>query len=254
MSRYIVTSRNTSAIRYRGQKSMNDQMHDHGHGRDGMRERGRGPGRGPGSGGPWAPRFFEQLRAGAPAMRRGEIRPLILGALAQKPMHGYEVIQELESQSGGRWRPSAGSVYPTLQQLEDEGMVTSQEVDGRRTYTLTDAGRASVAAAPSSGSRWSHGPDREPDIRALAVQLVGAVVQVQRMGSPAAKQEARTVLTEARRRMYRLLAEDEDPSANEAARTDGARTGPAESDARGDSPSNGSPADNRPADANPSGT
>ena len=235
---------------------MNDHMHeyDHGRGRERGRERGGERGRGPGFGGPWVPRLVEQLRAGAPAMRRGEIRPLILGALAQKPMHGYEVIQELESQSGGRWRPSAGSVYPTLQQLEDEGMVTSQEVDGRRTYTLTDAGRASVAAAPASGSRWSHGSDRETDIRALAVQLVGAVVQVQRMGSPAAKQEARTVLTEARRRMYRLLAEDDDPPANEAARSDAARGGRAESDARGDSPSDTGPTDNRPTDANPSGT
>ncbi len=168
--------------------------------------------RGPQAGGPWFPRqLIDQLRAGGPALRRGGIRPLILAALAQKPMHGYEVIQELEAQSGGRWRPSAGSVYPSLQQLSDEGLVTSEEIEGRRTYSLTDAGRAAAAAAPVGRSPWTRGSDREaPDIRSLAVQLVGAGMQVQRMGSPAAQAEARRILTDARRRMYRLLADDEE--------------------------------------------
>ena len=88
-------------------------------------------------------------------IRRGEIRPLILATIARRPMHGYEVIQELEAQSGGRWRPSAGSVYPTLQQLSDEGLLTSQEVDGRRVYSLTDEGKAAAEAAP--GVRWDRG-------------------------------------------------------------------------------------------------
>ena len=81
-------------------------------------------------------------------LRRGEIRPLILAALAERPMHGYEVIQELEARSGGRWRPSAGSVYPTLQQLADEGLVSGEEVEGRRVYTLTADGRAAATATP----------------------------------------------------------------------------------------------------------
>jgi DNA-binding PadR family transcriptional regulator len=144
-----------------------------------------------------------------PAMRRGEVRPLILAALARKPMHGYEVIQELEAQSGGRWRPSAGSVYPTLQQLADEGLVTSEEIDGRRTYTLTDAGKAAAAASPGRPSWAEAYDDREPDIRQLAMQLAGAVMQVSRMGSPKARQEAQRILSDARRQMYRLLADDE---------------------------------------------
>ena len=170
--------------------------------------------RGPESSGPWFSRqLVDHLRGGGPALRRGGIRPLILGALAQKPMHGYEVIQALETESGGRWRPSAGSVYPSLQQLSDEGLVTSEEIEGRRTYTLTDAGRAAVAAAPAGRSPWSRGVDRDsPDIRSLAVQLVGAGMQVQRMGSPAAQAEARRILADARRRIYRLLAEDEETS------------------------------------------
>ena len=147
-----------------------------------------------------------------PAVRRGEIRPLILAVLLEKPMHGYEVIQELEAQSGGRWRPSAGSIYPTLQLLADEGLVTSEDVDGRRTYTLTEAGRK-AAAASTTRSPWTENDkddDREPDIRHLAIQLAGAVIQVQKMGSTDARREASRILTDARRRMYRLLSEDEE--------------------------------------------
>src|SRR5437762_625640 len=92
----------------------------------------------------WLREMLDPLRQARASVRRGDVRPLILAALKGQPMHGYQVIQELEAQSGGRWRPSAGSVYPTLQQLEDEGLVRSEEVDGRRTYSLTDAGRAAV--------------------------------------------------------------------------------------------------------------
>ena len=175
-----------------------------------------GPGREPRRGsrhGPASPHFFfrDMFGAGRPgaAVRRGEIRPLILAVLLEKPMHGYEVIQELEAQSDGRWRPSAGSVYPTLQQLADEGLVTGADVDGRRTYTLTEAGRTAAQAA-SDRSPWTRGDDdREPDIRQIGVQLMGAVMQVHRMGSPVARDEARRILGDARRQMYRLLADDE---------------------------------------------
>jgi DNA-binding PadR family transcriptional regulator len=149
-------------------------------------------------------------------VRRGEIRPLILGALEKKPMHGYEVIQELEAQSEGRWRPSAGSVYPTLQLLADEGLVTSEEVDGRRTYTLTDAGRsaASEAAKASPRGRWAaddadRDGEREPDVRRFIVDLASAAIHVHRVGSPAAKREVARILGDARRQVYRLLSEDE---------------------------------------------
>jgi DNA-binding PadR family transcriptional regulator len=134
-------------------------------------------------------------------------------------MHGYQVIQELESRSGGRWRPSAGSVYPTLQQLEDEGLVRSEELDGRRTYTLTDEGRA----ASEHITRLRRHPwfDKDAgreaiDLRRLALQLVGAAIQVKRMGSPEANREARDILVDSRRRLYRLLAEDEGEEAGGA--------------------------------------
>ena len=153
---------------------------------------------------------------GRGAVRRGEIRPLILAVLTTKPMHGYEVIQALETQSGGRWRPSAGSVYPTLQQLADEGLVTSAEVDGRRTYTLTDTGRAAAAANPVPRPWDDASSGGQPDLEELFMQLAGAVMQVQRMGSAHARTETTRILGDARRQVYRLLADDEaEPAADE---------------------------------------
>src|SRR6187431_1903283 len=116
------------------------------------------------------------IKIGHGMVRRGEIRPLILTVLAAKPTHGYEIITELQAQSGGRWRPSAGSVYPTLQQLADEGLVTSEDVDGRRVYTLTDEGKAAAAAGP--GSPWGDARrEAGTDVRHLARQVAEAAMQ-----------------------------------------------------------------------------
>jgi DNA-binding PadR family transcriptional regulator len=163
--------------------------------------------------------IFRHGRSGRHGVRRGEVRPLILSTLAQRPMHGYEVIQELETQSGGRWRPSAGSVYPTLQLLSDEGLVTSEEVDGRRTYTLTEAGRDAAAAAPSHAGWTDDDGDSPRDARRVAMQLVQAALQVQSVGSPGARREAVQILTDARRAMYRLLAEDDQVATDEPGET-----------------------------------
>jgi DNA-binding PadR family transcriptional regulator len=155
------------------------------------------------------------FRGGGGSVRRGNVRFAILAVLQEKPMHGYQVIQELESRTHGRWRPSAGSIYPTLQLLEDEGLVTSEEVDGRRTYTLTDAGRKAAGDTPLSRHLGLDADDADVaeealDVRKLAMHLIGAAVQVKRMGSPEANKAAREILVDARKRMYRLLAEDQD--------------------------------------------
>jgi DNA-binding PadR family transcriptional regulator len=151
--------------------------------------------------------FFGGGRGRGGMVRRGEIRPLILAVLASKPMHGYEVITELEAQSGGRWRPSAGSVYPTLQQLADEGLVTSEETDGRRVYALTDEGKAAAATGPRSP--WADaGRGRDGDVRQLARQVAEAAMQVQRVGSPNAGIAARAILIDTRAKLYGLLAAD----------------------------------------------
>jgi DNA-binding PadR family transcriptional regulator len=150
--------------------------------------------------------FFDHGPGGG-SVRRGNVRYAILAVIKDRPMHGYEVITELEARTGGRWRPSAGSVYPTLQLLEDEGLVKSTEVDGRRTYTLTDAGGTAAADVPT---RWLDGStaDEPADLRRVAVSLIGAAVAVKRTGSPEANRAAREILVDSRKRLYRLLAED----------------------------------------------
>jgi DNA-binding PadR family transcriptional regulator len=160
--------------------------------------RGRGGHRGPDARG-HGPRGLHS--------RRGAIREATLALLAEQPMHGYQVMQELGERSGGRWRPSAGSVYPTLQQLEDEGLVTVEDRDGRRTFALTDAGRTAAEAIPADRP-WTRG-ERGDDLRGLARELGVAAIQVNRVGTPAAQTAARTILTDARRSLYRLLAEDD---------------------------------------------
>src|SRR6185503_5425391 len=89
-------------------------------------------------------------------MRRGEIRTAVLAVLTDGPAHGYEIIQTLEERSGGMWRPSPGSVYPTLQLLEDESLVRAVERDGKRVYELTDTGREEAAerVREAGGPPW----------------------------------------------------------------------------------------------------
>ena len=147
---------------------------------------------------------------GPGGVRRGAVRYAILATLRDEPMHGYQVIQTLEQRTNGRWRPSAGSIYPTLQLLEDEGLVKAEDIDGRKTYALTDAGRTAAAESPLSRHPWaeSRGGRDGADLRRLAMDLVGAAVQVRRIGSPEANAAAGEILVDARKRLYRLLADD----------------------------------------------
>lgn len=158
----------------------------------------------------WIRAFFNDGRGGR-AVRRGNVRNAILSVLTEQPMHGYQVITELETRTAGHWRPSAGSIYPTLQQLEDEGLVTSEVVEGRRTYSLTGAGRAAADETPLASQPWlDPGVAAEAiDLRKQAMGLIGAAVQVKRMGSPESNRAAGEILTDARRRIYALLAEDD---------------------------------------------
>jgi DNA-binding PadR family transcriptional regulator len=163
---------------------------------------GPGPGFGPG--------FGHHHRGGR--ARRGNVRAAILALLAERPMHGYEMIQELTNRTGGVWRPSPGSVYPALQMLEDEGLISSQEAEGKRLFSLTEAGRAEAEQGPSQAP-WdevTEGIDpTNLKLRDTAFQVGAAVMQVATAGSEAQKTKALEVLTEARRRIYSILAEDE---------------------------------------------
>lgn len=151
-------------------------------------------------------RLFSHGRGGR-AVRRGNVRGAILSVLADRPMHGYQVIGELETRTQGRWRPSAGSVYPTLQLLEEEGLLASEEIDGRRTYSLTDAGRQ--AAEPFRDLLEADAAAATPDLRRVAMSVTAAARQVDRIGSAKDAEAAREILVDARRRLYRLLAEDD---------------------------------------------
>jgi len=146
--------------------------------------------------------------------RRGEIRTAILALLLEAPMHGYQVITELSERSGGDWRPSAGSVYPTLQQLTDEGLVRDEERDGRRVYELTDTGRAEAERTRSEVPPWqASDKDGSPDLRRVAVQVMSATMQVVRDGDPQMQSRAYELLADCRRSLYRLLADDDTASA-----------------------------------------
>ncbi len=147
--------------------------------------------------------------------RRGDIRTAALLLLAEEPRNGYQIMQEVEERSEGVWRPSPGSVYPALQQLEDEGLIRSEEIDGRKLFRLTDAGQAYLKER-GEGKRapWELMGDEESDraveLGKLIRDVASAFVQVMRTGSEAQLEEARKVLTGARRDLYRILA-DGDP-------------------------------------------
>lgn len=146
--------------------------------------------------------------------RRGDVRLAVLALLAEQPMHGYQIITELSGRSGGSWRPSPGSIYPTLQQLEEGGFVTVSEQDGRRTFSLTASGRADCARA-SAGRRapWEDLAEGSSDaVRALQVtaqQVMDAAMQVAAVGNDLQLAEAERLLGVARRSIYRILAEDD---------------------------------------------
>jgi DNA-binding PadR family transcriptional regulator len=145
--------------------------------------------------------------------RRGNVRAAILAVLAERPMHGYQIMQELESRSSGFWRPSPGSVYPTLQLLKDQGMVKSEEVEGRRVFSLTDDGKAEAEKIAEQGEPWAAsegGPEGNRfRLRQAVGQLIAAVKQVGMAGSQEQIDKTLEILAEARKRVYGLLAESE---------------------------------------------
>ena len=147
--------------------------------------------------------------------RRGHVRAAILSVLGEGPMHGYEIMQRLEERSGGMWRPSPGSVYPTLQMLEDEGLLKGEEVDGKRVFSLTEAGKeAATASKERHGAPWeqAEGQEQSPRfrLRRSVFQLGAAVRQVATAGSTAQVEQTLEILAEARKRIYTLLAEGEE--------------------------------------------
>jgi DNA-binding PadR family transcriptional regulator len=153
-------------------------------------------------------------------MRRGDVRAATLLLLEEQPLNGYGLMQEIEQRSGGAWRPSPGSVYPALAQLEDEGLVKAEEADGRKQYALTDEGRTYVTENRERlGEPWADAGqqvgEERLELRGQLWQLRAAVMQVGTAGTDAQVAQTRQILADARKAIYRLLAEDEDADAAE---------------------------------------
>ncbi len=193
---------------------MRNIKHSSDHRNPADRRRGRGQADfgfgfgGPGFGGPGRPRG--RRRGG----RGGDVRAAALLLLSEQPQHGYQLIQEIGERSDGAWKPSPGSIYPVLQQLEDEGLISFDRVDGRKTATLTDEGSSYVEDNREQlGTPWeAAGGEPSDDMRELAGSLkalMGAWKQVAQAGTPAQKEQAAKVLDETRKSLYRILADDE---------------------------------------------
>ncbi|HNP71131.1 MAG TPA: PadR family transcriptional regulator, partial [Kouleothrix sp.] len=140
--------------------------------------------------------------------------------LAEQPRHGYELIKELEQRYGGFYRPSPGSVYPTLQLLEDEGHLTSETVEGKRVYTITDSGRQLLAERQPAGPEWRgpgwRGPGLElNELRQTSMSLIASVMQVGKHGTPEQVQAVMKLLDSTRREIYAILSRDERASTGE---------------------------------------
>ena len=214
-----------------------------GHGQrewDGERgpERGERGGRGGGRGGrggpmggppPWMAGLFGMgapERGRGPRVRRGDVRAAIIDVLAEaakaeEPVNGYQVIQQIAARSEDVWRPSPGSVYPTIQQLLDEGLVENDDEHGRRTVRLTAAGIAYAEANPEElAAVWApfaRASEREQsehaDLKPEIAQVMGAVWQIVTNGSPNQRRAAVDILVDTRRKLYGLLADGDAPAA-----------------------------------------
>ena len=144
-------------------------------------------------------------------MRRGDVRAAALVLIAEEPRNGYGLMQEIEARSEGEWRPSPGSVYPALAQLEDEGLVRPEGDGNGRVYGLTDAGRTYVDEHREElGEPWANlgGGGADKDLRRALGEVAQAAMLVARSGNQAHGEQALAVLTDARKALYRILAED----------------------------------------------
>ena len=144
----------------------------------------------------------------APRMGRGDVRTAILVSLTEAPMHGYQIIQAIEARTNGAWKPSPGSVYPTLQMLEDEGLVRAEATGGKNVFHLTDAGREAADEGESAPWEAVAGDAATVDLRRTIGQLVMAFKQVAQTGTPDQVQRAGVILNDARKALYGILAED----------------------------------------------
>lgn len=165
-----------------------------------------------GGGGPFGGPGWGPHRRGRGRARRGDVRLALLRLLAEQPRNGYQLMQAIEERSGGLWRPSPGSVYPTLSQLEDEGLIRSSEIEGARLFEITDAGRDHLGNRADEPAPWQPAAEEADnpltELGPLVIQIGKATFQVASVGDRAQRDRARTLLAETRSALYRILAED----------------------------------------------
>jgi DNA-binding PadR family transcriptional regulator len=197
-------------------------------------DQGEGPGHGPGRharhrhhggprggfGGPFGFGPGGGPRGRGRKARRGDIRTAALLLLNEEPRNGYQIMQEVEERSDGVWRPSPGSVYPALQQLEDEGLIRADELEGRKLFKLTDEGRVYVnERGEDKPAPWEQMSgdvsDQMRELGKLMREVGFAFAQVMKTGSEAQIGEARKVLSTARKDLYRILADGDPEAASE---------------------------------------
>jgi DNA-binding PadR family transcriptional regulator len=165
-----------------------------------------------GFGGPFGHGWRRRRGRGPGGGRRQNVRAAVLALLAERPMHGYEMIGELESRTGGIWRPSPGSIYPTLQLLEDEGLIVAETDGGRKRFALSEAGREEANRA-AEAPPWRDFADdtvsQAQDFRAAAFGIMSALREVGLHGTSEQRSRALEVLDETKRKLYAILAESE---------------------------------------------
>ena len=175
--------------------------HDDGH------DDGRGRGHGRGHAG------HPRRGGGRFRVQRGDVRTATLLLFAEQPMHGYQLVQAMEERTGGAWRPSPGAIYPTIAQLEDEGLVTILAEGGRKLVTLTPEGQAHIEERretwvdPFANVDATRGG---PDVRGALSELHGAARQIGMTGTVAQQEAAIAVIRHARRALYLILAGGDD--------------------------------------------
>lgn len=211
---------------FAGRPEHGPQFEDEAMAMEGGRGRHRGRRHGPfGFGGPGGdfpfggvgPLMHDVMFGRRPKVGRGDVRTAVLRLLTEEPRNGYQLIQELTDRSGGVWRPSPGAVYPALQQLEDEGLVRAEERDGKRVFRLTEEGQGAVKALGNAAAPWetaAGGLDTEAgalamELRTLIGQVAAAVIQVGQAGNAVQVARAKELMTQTRRSLYRILAEDD---------------------------------------------
>ncbi|ROS52742.1 PadR family transcriptional regulator [Frigoribacterium sp. PhB24] len=172
---------------------------------------GFGPGFGPGGPG-FGPGGFGPGRGGRGRARRGDVRLAILSLLSDAPSNGYGLIKAIAERTDGTWKPSPGSVYPTLQQLVDEELISSDEAATKSVFTLTETGRAYVAEhADEIEKAWAatadDASDTDREFQTSLMKLMGVVKQFHHDGSEAQRAAATAKLDETRRALYAILAD-----------------------------------------------